>query len=70
MPLIARDVRDRDQKKNFSRARTGTEKKNYRDQIKRVTGTWTGTKKNWSRTYLLIAIRIIYGIVYGSKLNR
>jgi hypothetical protein len=44
--------RDRDQKKNF----TGTEK-NYRDrdQIKRVTGTWTGTgtKKSWSRTYLV-----------------
>jgi hypothetical protein len=40
-------VRDRDQKIKLYRDLDRDQKKNYRnrDQIKRVTGTWTGTKK-------------------------
>ncbi len=56
---------DRDQKIKLYRDQDRDQKiKLYRDQdrdqIKRVTGTWTGTgtKKSWSRTYLLVRLKL------------
>jgi hypothetical protein len=63
------------QRKILAGPEPGPEKKYQdrdRDQIKRVTGTWTGTKKSWSRTCLIFthAQRVIFSLSFKIYLRK